>query len=161
MQIDYNEVADDGFAGLLGDSGEGMFPISRALEDAAAIAFGLGVIFGTDPEKQFARFSGAGTLAGILVHKQNRANPGLLTTLGIEQNEVASLLRNGRIWVVVEETIVVGDAVFVRHTTGGGGTQIGAFRNDADTATAQTVPEASWLKGSSTPGIALLQINIP
>ena len=161
MQLNYNEVADDGFAGLLGDSGEGMFLISRALEDAAAIAFGLGVIYGTDPEKQFDRFSGAGTLAGVLAHKQNRSQPALATTLGIVQNEVASLVRNGRIWVVVEEPIVVGDAVFVRHTAGGGGSQLGAFRNDADTATAQTVPEASWLKGSSTTGIALLQINLP
>lgn len=161
MQLVYNEVADDGFAGLLGDAGEGQFLISRAFEGVAAIAFGLGVIYGTDPDKQFDRFSGAGTLAGILAHKQNRSQPALATTLGIVQTETASLVRNGRIWVVTEEPIVVGDAVFVRHTTGGGGTQIGAFRNDADTATAQSVPEASWLKSGSTTGIALLQINLP
>ncbi len=161
MQTTYSRVADDGFAGLLGDSGEGMFLISRALEAATAMAFGLGVIYGTDPEKQFDRFAGAGVLAGIVAHKQNRSQPALATTLGIVQNEVASLVRNGRIWVVVEEAITVGDLVFVRHTAGGGGTQLGAWRNDADTASAQAVPEASWLKGSTGAGIALLQINLP
>ena len=130
-QTSYSTLPDLGFAGLLGDSGEGMFLVSRALEPATAVAFGLGMIYGTDPEKQFDIFSGAGTLAGVLAHKQNRADPSLGAALGIEQDEVASLMRNGRMWVTVEEAITVGDPVYVRHTTGTG-TVIGAFRNDAD-----------------------------
>jgi hypothetical protein len=161
-QTSYSADADNGFAGLLGDSGEGMYLISRALEDSTAMAFGLGVIWGTDPDKQFDVFAGAGTLAGVLAHKQNRADPSLGAALGIEQNEIASLVRTGRIWVTVEEAIVVGtDDVFVRHTAGGGGSTLGAFRTDADTASAQAVLNANWIQGSAAAGIALLQINLP
>lgn len=132
-QTAYTQIADTGFAGMIADSGGDHFLVTRALSDATSMGFGLGVETGTDPNTQFAAFSGAGTLFGLLAHKQNKANAALLTTLGIEQNETASIMRRGRLWVVTEETIAVGDPVFVRHTTGTG-TVIGAFRNDADGA---------------------------
>ncbi len=79
----------------------------------------------------------------------------------LEDGETASLVRKGRVWVVVEEAVAVGDDVYFRHTAGGGGSELGAFRNDADTASCDQLTQANWLVGSSGAGVALLEVNIP
>lgn len=56
--------------------------------------------------------------------------------------EPVSILRKGDIWVVTEEALSEGDDVYVRITSGAGGSTLGAFRNDADTASAVLVTGA-------------------
>lgn len=77
--------------------------------------------------------------------------------------ETANVLRKGYIWVQIEETIAIGDAVFFRHTANGvGKLRLGAFRNDADTATCDQLSGARWVRGgTAAEGIALLEINLP
>jgi len=49
---------------------------------------------------------------------------------------VLSVMRKGRIWVVVEEAVAIGDDVYVRHT---GKAQIQTFTTDADLITGNTI----------------------
>ena len=122
------------FRGLLGDPNAGNFAIPMANGAAAAQGFGIAVRRdAANPEDQFDIFSAAGqAVLGVLVHTQAQQNPGLADPLGISLLEEASVLRRGRIWVAVEEAIVVTDRVFVRHTAFGGNTEIGQFRTDAE-----------------------------
>lgn len=155
-----------GFRGLLGDPNDDSFAIPLANGSAAAQGFGIMVRRdASNLEDQFDIFSATGqTPVGVLVHTQAQQDPTLADPLGVALLEPASVLRRGRVWVVVEETIVLSDSVFFRHTAGGGGSEIGAFRTDADTASADQITNAEWLEGSSTSGgglIALLEINVP
>ena len=158
----YVREAARAFAGMLGDSFEPDI-LSLGNEEAVAVAFGLAVRQGTDGEKEFLLPSATGQeFAGVLVHTHSQDKPGeLATTLGVDAGEVANVLRKGRIFVVVEEAIALTDSVFFRHTSGGGGSQLGAFRTDADTATADQLTQAKWLSVTSAAGIALLDVNYP
>jgi len=151
------------FRGMLGDPNDDSFAIPLANGAAAAQGFGIMVRRdATNPEDQFDVFSATGQApVGVLVHTQAQQNPALAGSLGVDLLEMASVLRRGRIWVRVEEAVAVGDPVFFRHTAGGGGSEIGAFRNDADTASCDQVTAAAWLQGSAAAGVALLELNIP
>jgi hypothetical protein len=59
------------------------------------------------------------------------------------------MVEQGGIWVFTEEAVVDGDPVYVRIASGAGGSQIGAFRNDADTASCVLVPDARFVRNAS------------
>ena len=164
-QTSYTVDPAVGFRGLLADPGADKFAISLANGAAAAQGFGVAVRRdAANPGEQFDVFSATGqAVAGVLVHTQSLQNPSLAGVGGVALLEEATVLRKGRVWVPIEEDIAVGDPVFFRHTAGGGGTEIGAFRNDADTASADALPEATWLQGGTAAGdgIALLELNLP
>lgn len=54
-------------------------------------------------------------------------------------NEPVNVLVQGEMWCAYESAITANATVFVRQASGGGGTQLGALRLDADTATATVV----------------------
>ena len=122
-----------GYRGLLADPNDDGFAIPLA--NGAAAAQGFGIMVRRDAANlrdQFDIFSATGQAPlGVLVHTHEQQDPTLAGDLGIALLEMASILRRGRIWVRVEEAITVGDPVYYRHTTGAG-TEIGAFRNDAN-----------------------------
>jgi len=64
------------------------------------------------------------------------------------------LMKAGAVWVYSEEAVADGDPVYVRVASGGGGSQLGAFRNDADTASAVLVVGATFTRNSSGAGLA-------
>lgn len=94
-------------------------------------------------------------------HAIEAAGASLTGTEGIPATHPCNVLRRGRIAVVVEEAISLGDAVFFRHTAGVG-EQVGAFRTDADTADADEITEgAEWVSETTGAGIAILELNLP
>ncbi|MCG8433481.1 MAG: hypothetical protein MJA83_05575 [Gammaproteobacteria bacterium] len=151
------------FRGMLEDVNKSRYIRSYANGDAAAVGFGLLVrADATNPEEQFQNFSATSQVPlGVTVHQQAQQDPSLAGTGAVALLETVGILRQGRIWVFVEEAISVGDAVFFRHTAGGGGSEIGAFRTDADTATADQLVQAQWLRGSTPQNVALLEFAIP
>lgn len=127
--------------------------ISRANENATAVAFGLPCVGGTDPTTQFLTPSGAGDLfLGISVHKHGTEDG---TDDGIAVGEVAELLRRGRIWVYAATIVAVGDQVYWDHTT-----TPGTWRNDATTAV--EVAQAKWATATAAiNSLAVIDINMP
>jgi hypothetical protein len=77
--------------------------------------------------------------------------------VGYEIGDAVRVMRRGRCYVLNEEALVFGDTLFVRFADGAGGTQEGAFRNDADTATASTPTNMSLLKAG---GINLAAVMV-
>ena len=161
-QTSYSVNPDLGFRGLLGDPNDDSYAIPMANGSGATVGFGIMVRRdASNLEDQFDNFSATGqTPLGVLVHTHAQQDSSVAGSGGVVSLEMASVLRRGRIWVAVEEAITVGDDVYFRHTSGTG-TEIGAFRNDADTATCDQITNAEWLQGSTGAGVALLEINIP
>ncbi len=80
---------------------------------------------------------------------------------GYAAKDAVNVMKKGYIWVAIEETVAVGDPVFVRFAAGTG-TKLGAFRNDADTATCVDISSvAKWVEGgTAAQGVALLSLNL-
>jgi hypothetical protein len=69
--------------------------------------------------------------------------------VGYEIGDAVRVMKRGRVWIATEEALAFGDTLFVRFATGTG-TQKGAFRNDADTASASTPPNIALLRAGAT-----------
>lgn len=158
-QTTYPLVAPVAFAGLLEHR---IASMSRSLEDAVAIAAGvMAVAPASDPEDEFRLPSAAGqTQYGITVHRHGREDFALAGAFAFAQGEDVELLRQGRIWVLVEEAITANDPVFFRHTVNGGLVP-GGWRNDAAAAEADAVPNAIFLTTAAIDTVALIDINLP
>jgi hypothetical protein len=72
--------------------------------------------------------------------------------------DTVSVMRKGAIWVETEDACSEGGDVYVRVGTGAGGSQLGAFRSDADTASAVQITGARWGKDSSASGLNVLEL---
>jgi hypothetical protein len=100
---------------------------------------------------------------GIAMRDETRKGPQYGTSGGYAINDQVEFLRTrsrvgdrrgGRLASMI--------AVFVRFAAGGGGSQLGAFRKSADTATAVALPGAIYKSSQATPGgLALVEINLP
>lgn len=103
-------------------------------------------------------------LAGIAVLSQTLESQLPAGSAAIwPKNYEIPVMRKGRVLVKPEVSVNVGDPVFIRYASGAGGTQVGAFRKDADTATAAAAPAGSaiWVSGTdATTGLATLEINL-
>ena len=94
-----------------------------------------------------------GGRVGVALIDHNKASQ-----VGYEIGDAVRVMRRGRCWIRSEEALAFGDTLFVRFADGAGGTQEGAFRNDADTATASTPPNMSLLRAGAT-NVAAVQIG--
>lgn len=75
--------------------------------------------------------------------------PGVVSgssTADYSDGDIVPLLQTGGIWCFTEEALVDRDPVYVRVASGSGGSVLGAFRNDADSATCVIVPDARVTK---------------
>lgn len=81
---------------------------------------------------------------GIALIDHNKASG-----VGYEVGDAVRVMRRGRVWIATEETLAFGDVLFARFAAGTG-TQLGAFRNDADTATCSTPPNMALLRAGAT-----------
>ena len=151
---------------------EGMrVDMSRHVDDLSAtadvaISFGLAVTrvaggAADDRPPRAALPTGAGGITGgafLGVAVADVTLEQLAAAVGYSIDDALTYRRVGRIWVLVEEAVVLGDDVFVRHAAGAGGTQLGAFRTSADTATAAQVPGASFRSIAGIGGLAIVEL---
>lgn len=96
---------------------------------------------------------------GFAVATQAKEQVAGATTDQYSQYDAVSVLRRGRIWVTCEENWTQASAVFVRFAAGTG-TQKGAVRVSADTATAVALPGAKFLNSGSANGLALVEFDL-
>lgn len=78
---------------------------------------------------------------------------------GWEPSSAISILRAGRVWCLSETAIVEGSQPFCRFASGAGGSQLGVFRNSADTSTAVQPKGLIAITGVSAAGIFLAEFN--
>jgi hypothetical protein len=142
-------------AGLLGDIQDNYV---RSYKPTASVGFGLGVrLSGTTGELCAAPSAAGQKFLGVTVFDHTVENDG---TGGIQAEKVASVLRNGSIWVKVEEAVNAEDAAFVRFASGAGGTILGGFRKTADSASAEAFGSSKFLTSAAANGFALLQVTV-
>lgn len=169
-QLAYTQEPEKAFQGLLADSKEADI-LTRALDEAAGIPFGVALEPGTDPATQVALPDATSfDLVGVAAHRHNRDTFTQALDIGIDDEDVVNVVRKGRIWVPIEQAVTPHSSpVFIRHTVNGGLDQLGAFRIDADTANADDLSAvADWLDSitlaglpHSFVGLGLLSINLP
>lgn len=147
--------ADSGFDDILSALAEGVIPFGRLVRA------------GTDPDRQVIPLSAAGDITnkklvrGVAIHTH-----AIESTLGgsdvpsYKDKAAVSYMRKGRVAVQVEEAVTPADPVFARHTSGGGGSEIGRFRTDADTASAAELANARYITSTTGAGIAILELNL-
>lgn len=72
---------------------------------------------------------------------------------------VIPVLRKGRAYVKVEETVTEASEVYVRYAAGGNG--VGAFGDTAGTSERALLDGARYVKGASANGLAVVEFNLP
>lgn len=130
-----------------------------------AVGFGLGLEYGTDPEKQVAVPSDdTGTFAGVSVfsHKQVQgidltATENELYSTGSEyrDGDTVNVLRRGRVWVEVTDAVTANATAYVDVTSATA--DYGKF---TDVATSN-VQAGVFRTDASTGELAILEINLP
>lgn len=167
-------------AGLVADSGIVQDTISRLVEDAAGAGAGTFVVPGTDAEGQAKVPTSSAMITdgdglGVVMYDASKepARGAAAIAAGNEyDNEDAiPVVQKGRIWVKCDPAAVVvaNTPAFVRYAAGAGGTVLGSFRSDVDTASAAALPNAVFRSAhkdvnfdqAGTQRIALLEISLP
>lgn len=70
------------------------------------------------------------------------------------------VMRRGRIWVTAESAVTRWTVPFVRYASGAGGTELGSFRADADTASAAQCPWALFITDAAAGALVLVEISL-
>jgi hypothetical protein len=100
------------------------------------------------------RIRGKHTLATSDLYRAMGGSTSNLVTADYIDNETVRLLETGDIAVYSEEAVADRDPVYVRIAAGAGGSVLGAYRNDADTASAVLVPGARFVRDATGAGPA-------
>lgn len=146
---------DDGF--VIAISVVTTYAIVQLVEHAQEVPFGLGLVRddrapGTERRVRLPRLATdvtSGGFSGIAaMDTMNEPN-----ALGWPHLSMPGIMRQGHIYVLVEGSGVEGAPLFVRHASGGGGTQLGTFRVGTDSTTAVAVPGLSSREDWSADGI--------
>lgn len=133
---------DDGFVIVL-SSVTGDFDLVQLVAHAQEVAFGLGLVRddrapGTEVRARLPRLA-TDVTAGLFLGVASKDTMREPNAGGWPHLSMPKILRVGHIFVVVEDTGLEGQNLFVRHAVDTGD-QIGAFRNDIDTASCVAVP---------------------
>lgn len=160
-QTSYSLSMGRGLEGQLNDSGPHDI---ITMELPAAVPFGVGVTRGAAEGEAVVpdatgEVSTKGLFLGVTVHT-HAVECSASGVPSYPAKSVASIIKKGRVLVKVEEAVNAGDQAFCRFASGAGGTQLGAFRKSADTATAVAVPGAYFYKGAASGGLAVLDLNL-
>ena len=70
------------------------------------------------------------------------------------------VIRRGRLWVLAETAVARWTHPFVRFAAGPGGTELGSFRADADTASAAELTHAIFLTDATAGTLVLVEIDL-
>jgi hypothetical protein len=156
-QTSYSINQDAALEGQLADSGIKDVMSYTAEED---LKFGRAVLQGTADGQCLLPAGNITGLLGVAIHQHKEQ--GLVGSQDAKylEGDSVNVLKKGRMWVKVEEAVVAQDPVYVRHTTGGGGTELGAFRKSADTSTAAVVSGMKYLTSADAAALALIEVDV-
>jgi hypothetical protein len=152
QQTSYNEMAV-GFEGDIADSNPVKID-SQPNEAGALLPYGKAVALSADGVGIRA-VAATRQLAGILINGHDHENE----DLGAPDKHICDVMSQGRVFVQVEQTVTPADPVFVRIVAGVGEV-LGSFRKDADTSDAVALTNCRFVRGASSGGLAVLEINM-
>lgn len=151
MQTSYNDKMAIALEGQIADMGP------RSIGGYAAeveVGFGIGVIQGTtDLQCKLPAATGF-KLLGVTTHSHAREQD------AATQADMVNVMRQGAVYVRVEQAVAAGDPAFVRHTANGAGKTPGRFRKDADADKADAIA-GRYRTSAAAEGLAILEINLP
>lgn len=155
VQTSYTQKMPVAVAGMLGDIRD--CTVESYAAEVAAIAFGLGVIAGTDPLKQVKLpATGGGVFRGVSMHEQAQEQ-GLGTGLvSYKVGDAVNTLRKGLIWVQTAGAVAIDVPAFFVNS----GADAGKF-DDLDDGSTDAVPGGVFRSATTGAGLALLEINLP
>jgi hypothetical protein len=150
-----------GYAGMRADNGP-CDTLSCYNRNGTAIPFGLALVKGTGDRDVKLPVGGsvAADFMGLAEFTHAYKNYDLASPLGIPIGGMVDVARKGRYLVQVDGTVVAGGPVFMRIAAGTG-TQLGAFRGDADTASCVALTGLKFLSAATAGNLAIVEINIP
>ena len=164
---------DPAYAGMLADLKDSQVDSYVSGEASAEIAFGWGVVKGADPTGGFQGTGAAGNNptckipsgggdfpVGIALHSHAYQQNADIGATGIKPTKMVAVLRKGRAWVFIEDTVTKGSALFLRYTANGAGKTPGQFRSDADTAKALKVRGISAALDFTGPGVCPVDVDM-
>lgn len=144
------------FAGQLGDSGP--HRIETYLNDSGAqLPAGIAVVLSATDKVTLMDATGD-QIAGFVLNQVARNPDSLTGTNAIQIGDDLDVVAEGAVWALAEEAMAVTDKVYVRFDAGTG-TQMGAIRNDADTATCRRLSGARVLRACSAAGPCLIYFS--
>lgn len=163
-QTSYGASQPVAFEGMEADAGYDSRVVT-ATDPTNATNFGRAAILGAS-EGLFQVPDGAdGTLIGITKHSHSHDPSATSATEGVAATEPVNIMAKGRIWVLPEDDVALGDTVFYRHSNAGAAPEgNGRFRTDNDGASGdvtQITAGARWLSAGLAGTPVLLEINIP
>ena len=129
--------------------------------EGSDIPAGIGVQQTSGTEGSAEEFdSPANPIVGVSILSYARDPDSLTGDDAIKAAAEFDVLTEGEIWVQVEQTVTVSDAVYCRHTSdGGSNTQLGRFRKDSDSGKARLVKGARWVRGGTSGSRARLAFS--
>jgi hypothetical protein len=162
-QTSVSVSTDIAFAGMAGDNTT-EDPRSYLSEEASAeIPFGMMVAAGTTEGNALLIAANTDVLLGVTRHHHGYAKTTELGTSGLKPGVTLSVHTEGPIWVLVDESVAVGDAVRVRGDNNAG-TVPGVFCKTTSGGHTILLKNARWLKGTRTLAnaekVALVDINM-
>ena len=176
MQLSYAiDIPAVAFPGQIADLSAVRDTLS-AINVLAAIPFGVLAVHDTANGAGFdalackvpdsaALITALGSALGVVMADQARAQDPNVAVPTIPIKSAVSCGRKGRFWVLSETAVEDGDPVYVRFLANGALTQLGAFRNDADTTAgpvdhAALLPGARWRGKVAAPGYAVIEMDL-
>ncbi len=168
-QTSYTYDQPNAVAGQIADAGHHDI-LSFNNATALDLPFGIGVVRGysagspTTPEECIKKPSAStDDFMGVVVfqHDINQlelAAGGLASdTLGLPIKRRGGIMRQGRVYVLVEQTVAYTDPVYLRYTAN---TYLpGGWRKDADSSKAVLISGARWIKGATSGNLAVLEFD--
>jgi hypothetical protein len=158
VQTSYDRAPGRPFAGTPGDTGPKK-DVSYLNDEGSDIPAGIGVRLKSEGKCELFD-AGTQSLAGIVLNSFARDPNDLSGSAAIKAGDMANVREMGAVYVAVEETVAVGEPVYCRFTSdGGSNTQLGKFRNDADSGRCKLIKGARWLTAGTTTSPALLYFD--
>lgn len=158
-QLTYGSTMTPGFAGMKADLAPDYVRSYVSAEATAEIPFGVALAQGASDDACILPTGAGVAWVGVALHSNHYDPTYDLGLVGIKPKKTIGVLTKGTVWVTVENAVTVNSRVFVRHTAGAGGTQKGAFRGDADTATALEMRGCRYLTAAAGGGVALVEVD--
>lgn len=150
----------------VGIPGELSCPVQHAVLDskinALAMPAGIFVVYDTLPDAvrvPAATGEVTGALGCGFVKKDIAIERQQGQTVDYPAKSGVTVMRRGRMLVTCESDCALGGDVFVRFVAGAGGTQLGAVRKDADTASAVKLPGAKFLRVLAAGGLTEIEYD--